>query len=208
MVQGIQDSGFESSRIDPGQQNVGRGSAFVEKDSIPGNSSSELFGDVERSKLVDEMRRLGVESSAADNMNVNIGSRDGSVTSTSDCVNLGDEGYSLLGVEPCDDIGSKGYFRFWAVIAIAWGTIASVVIIALPLMESWETIQSVMLGMFTNDRMMEKMEELNLKLQTIVSLLPDAEKMYLLEKEKAKKKEATELEIQIVPENSSTWQGI
>ncbi|KZV31726.1 hypothetical protein F511_00530 [Dorcoceras hygrometricum] len=102
---------------------------------------------------------------------------------------------------------NKGYFRFWAVIAIAWGTIASVVIIALPLMESWETIQSVMLGMFTNDRMMEKMEELNLKLQTIVSLLPDAEKMYLLEKEKAKKKEATELEIQIVPENSSTWQG-
>lgn len=95
---------------------------------------------------------------------------------------------------------NKGYFRFWAIIAIAWGTIASVVIITLPLMESWETIQSVMLGMFTNDRMMEKIEELNLKLQTIVSLLPDAEKMYLLEKEKAKKKEASELEIQIVPE--------
>lgn len=95
---------------------------------------------------------------------------------------------------------NKGYFRFWAVIAIAWGTIASVVIIALPLMESWETIQSVMLGMFTNDRMMEKIEELNLKLQTIVSLLPDAEKIYLLEKEKAKKKEASELELQIVPE--------
>lgn len=95
---------------------------------------------------------------------------------------------------------NKGYFRFWVVIAIAWGTIASVVIIALPLMESWETIQSVILGMFTNDRMMEKIEELNLKLQTIVSLLPDAEKIYLLEKEKAKKKEASELEIQIVPE--------
>ncbi|XP_052210132.1 urea-proton symporter DUR3-like isoform X1 [Diospyros lotus] len=87
---------------------------------------------------------------------------------------------------------SKGYFTFWAVIAIAWGTIGSVVIIVLPLTESWKTIQSVMLGMFTNDRVMEKLDELNVKLQTIMSAMPEAERIYLLEKEKAKKKEASE----------------
>ncbi|XP_043688236.1 urea-proton symporter DUR3-like [Telopea speciosissima] len=45
---------------------------------------------------------------------------------------------------------SLGYFTFWAVIAIAWGTIGSVVIIALPLIESRETIKSVLIGIFTN----------------------------------------------------------
>lgn len=87
---------------------------------------------------------------------------------------------------------SKGYFTFWAAIAIAWGTIGSAVIIALPLMESWKTIESVILGMFTNDRLMEKIDELNLKLHTIMLSVPDAERLYLLEKEKAKKKEASQ----------------
>ena len=87
---------------------------------------------------------------------------------------------------------SKGYFYFWAVIAIGWGTIGSAVIIVLPLMESWETIQTVILGMFTNDRLMEKVEELNFKLQTIMQAMPEAERIYLLEKEKAKKLEASE----------------
>ncbi|KAH6782862.1 urea-proton symporter DEGRADATION OF UREA 3 [Perilla frutescens var. hirtella] len=64
---------------------------------------------------------------------------------------------------------NKGYFTFWAVITIAWGTVASTVIISLPLIESSETIRDVLLGMFTNDRLMEKMEEINLKLQTIMS---------------------------------------
>ncbi|KAA8521089.1 hypothetical protein F0562_011758 [Nyssa sinensis] len=93
---------------------------------------------------------------------------------------------------------SKGYFTFWAVIAIAWGTVGSAVIIALPLMESWKTIQSVILGMFTNDRLMEKVEELNFKLHTIMLAMPEAERIYLLEKEKAKKNEASEREIQSV----------
>ncbi|XP_050264612.1 urea-proton symporter DUR3-like isoform X1 [Quercus robur] len=87
---------------------------------------------------------------------------------------------------------SKGYFTFWAVIAIAWGTIGSVVIIGLPLIESRKTIQSVFMGMFTNDRLMEKVEEMNIKLQTIILAIPDAENIYLLEKEKAKKKVAIE----------------
>lgn len=94
---------------------------------------------------------------------------------------------------------SIGYFTFWAIIAIAWGTIGSAVIIALPLIESWETIKNVLLGMFTNDRLMEKVEEMNFKLHTIMSAIPEAERIYLLEKEKAKKKEAFEQEAQSIP---------
>ncbi|EFJ26403.1 hypothetical protein SELMODRAFT_172808 [Selaginella moellendorffii] len=44
---------------------------------------------------------------------------------------------------------SLEYFTFWAVIAIVWGTVGSVVIILLPLVESWETIMLVLKGMFT-----------------------------------------------------------
>ncbi|KAI3692349.1 hypothetical protein L6452_32163 [Arctium lappa] len=88
---------------------------------------------------------------------------------------------------------SKGYFTFWAVVAIAWGTIGSAVIIILPLAESWQTIQSVMLGMFTNDKLVEKIEELNLKLETIIKAVPDAERIYLLEKGKMKKNETSQL---------------
>lgn len=85
---------------------------------------------------------------------------------------------------------SVGYFTFWAVIALAWGTIGSAVIIALPLIESWATIENVCVGMFTNDRLMEKVEEMNFKLNSIMLAIPEAEKAYLLEKERAKKKEA------------------
>lgn len=42
---------------------------------------------------------------------------------------------------------SLWYFTFWAIIAIAWGTIGSVVIILLPLIESWETFQLVFMGL-------------------------------------------------------------
>ncbi|KAF3450282.1 hypothetical protein FNV43_RR06362 [Rhamnella rubrinervis] len=94
---------------------------------------------------------------------------------------------------------SVGYFTFWAIIAVAWGTVGSVVIIALPLVESWETIRSVLFGMFTNDRLMEKVEEMNFKLHTIMSAIPEAERIYLLEKEKAKKKEAFEQEAVSIP---------
>ncbi|KAJ6933298.1 urea-proton symporter DUR3 [Populus alba x Populus x berolinensis] len=92
---------------------------------------------------------------------------------------------------PAGEFG-LGYFTFWAVIAIVWGTIGSAVIIALPLMESWETIQSVCLGMFTNDRLMEKVEEMNIRLNAIILAIPEAERIYLLEEEKAKKKEESE----------------
>ncbi|XP_015963168.1 urea-proton symporter DUR3 isoform X1 [Arachis duranensis] len=94
---------------------------------------------------------------------------------------------------------SKGYFYYWAVIAIGWGTIGSAVIIVLPIMESWETIRTVILGMFTNDRLMEKVEELNHKLQTIIQAMPEAERLYLLEKEKAKRLEASEKQDDSLP---------
>ncbi|XWS36129.1 hypothetical protein CRYUN_Cryun20dG0058000 [Craigia yunnanensis] len=81
---------------------------------------------------------------------------------------------------------SVGYFTFWAVVAIAWGTIGSAVIIALPIIESWKTIENVCVGMFTNDRLMEKVEEMNFKLNSIMLAIPEAEKAYLLENEKAK----------------------
>ncbi|THG06297.1 hypothetical protein TEA_010053 [Camellia sinensis var. sinensis] len=83
--------------------------------------------------------------------------------------------------------------------AIAWGTIGSAVVIVLPLTESRQTIQSVILGMFTNDRLMEKVEELNLKLNTIMLAIPAAERLYLLEKGKAKKNEASEPDAHIGP---------
>ncbi|KAK4792733.1 hypothetical protein SAY86_023168 [Trapa natans] len=90
---------------------------------------------------------------------------------------------------------SKVCFTFWAVIAMAWGTVGSAVIIALPVMESWQTIQSVCVGMFTNDLLLEKMDEINLKLHSLVSSIPEAERLYLLEKEKQKKMEAWELQV-------------
>ncbi|KAL6005889.1 urea active transporter [Asimina triloba] len=91
-----------------------------------------------------------------------------------------------------------GYFTFWAVVSIVWGTIGSVVIIALPLVESWETIKNVCLGMFTNDRLMEKMEEMNSRMQAIMLAIPEAERIYLLEKEKTKKQDS-------VAQNSTTF---
>ncbi|MQM13783.1 hypothetical protein Taro_046708, partial [Colocasia esculenta] len=87
---------------------------------------------------------------------------------------------------------SLGYFTFWAIIAVAWGTIGSAVIIILPLKESWDTIQSVILGMFTNDKLMEKIEELTFRMHAIMVAIPEAEQIYLLEKEKTKRQEAQE----------------
>ncbi|KAL8141732.1 hypothetical protein V2J09_014764 [Rumex salicifolius] len=82
-----------------------------------------------------------------------------------------------------------GYFTFWAIIAIAWGTIGSVVIIVLPITESWGTIQHILSGMFTNDKVMKRLEEINSKLHSLILAVPEAEKLYLMEKENARKKD-------------------
>lgn len=79
------------------------------------------------------------------------------------------------------------YFTFWAVVAIAWGTIASAVIIILPLLESWRTITCVLSGMFTNDALIEKVDEMNSRLRAIMLAMPEAEKHYLQEKNMAEK---------------------
>ncbi|CAL5443266.1 unnamed protein product [Camellia sinensis] len=71
---------------------------------------------------------------------------------------------------------SEGYCTFWAIIAMAWGTIGSVAIIVLSLTE-----------------------KSNLKLHTIMLAILEAEKIYLLEKGKAKKNEASEPDAHIVP---------
>lgn len=81
-------------------------------------------------------------------------------------------------------------------VAIAWGTIGSIVIIALPVIESWGTIRSICAGMFTNDRLMEKLEEINVKLSSVMSAVPEAERIYILELEKNKKTDLTQLQQQ------------
>ncbi|KAI6706838.1 hypothetical protein NL676_009800 [Syzygium grande] len=90
---------------------------------------------------------------------------------------------------------SKGYFTFWAIIAIAWGTIGSAVIIALPVMESWQTVQSVCVGMFTNDQLMEKIQELNVKLQSVVSAIPKRKDCISSRWKKTKKLDASEQQV-------------
>ena len=47
--------------------------------------------------------------------------------------------------------------------------------------------------MFTNDRLIEKVNEMNLKLHALVMALPEAERIYLLEKENARKKDLLEI---------------
>lgn len=82
---------------------------------------------------------------------------------------------------------SRGYFWFWSIVAIAWGTIGSIVIVGLPLIESWGTIKSVCMGLFTNDRLMDRLDDLNHRLRALTLAVPEAERIYLLELEKIKK---------------------
>ena len=44
---------------------------------------------------------------------------------------------------------SEGYFTFWVIIALAWGLLATVVIIVLPLYESREVLGNVIKGLLT-----------------------------------------------------------
>lgn len=93
---------------------------------------------------------------------------------------------------------SSGYFTFWAIIAIVWGTLGSLIIILLPLVESWQTIQLVFLGLCTNAEMTKNLEEINLKLQAIIKSMPEAERLYLLQRGEFKKKdiETSDCEVQ------------
>ncbi|GAQ82640.1 Urea transporter [Klebsormidium nitens] len=71
-----------------------------------------------------------------------------------------------------------GYFTFWVTIVLGWGTIASVVIIVLPVYESWGGISIVLSGLFTSDIMYKKIEALDAKIDAILRSNPEYEKAY------------------------------
>jgi len=99
---------------------------------------------------------------------------------------------------------SEGYFAFWASIAIIWGTVGSLVIILLPLYESRETIRFILSGMFTNEILYDKIDDISTRVRLIMKSMPEAERLYYHEKEQHKKDEAsesTEKEIEKETEN-------
>jgi urea-proton symporter len=57
----------------------------------------------------------------------------------------------------------------------------------MPLVESWDTIQTVLTGLFTNQMLFSKIDEMDIRLRAIMGAIPEAEKFYLLEKKKVKK---------------------
>lgn len=87
---------------------------------------------------------------------------------------------------------SEGYFTFWAAIAIIWGTVGSAVIIVLPLYESWDTISFIFMGLCTSDILYERVDDISSRLKAIMAIMPESERLYLLEKERHKKGEANE----------------
>jgi SSS family transporter len=101
---------------------------------------------------------------------------------------------------------SQGYFTFWAAIAIIWGTVGSLVIIILPLYESWETIWFILKGMFTNEIFYEKIDDISTRVRLIMKSMPEAERLYYQEKENLKKEEAADNAIQKEPENDKPIQ--
>jgi SSS family transporter len=56
---------------------------------------------------------------------------------------------------------NEGYFSLWVGIALAWGTVATAVIIILPVYESWDSISVVLKGMFSNDDVHLRMDLLS-----------------------------------------------
>jgi hypothetical protein len=101
---------------------------------------------------------------------------------------------------------SEGYFAFWASIAIIWGTVGSLVIIILPLYESWETIRFILMGIFTNEIFYEKIDDISTRVRLIMKSMPEAERLYYQEKENLKKQEAADNAIQKEPENDKPIQ--
>ena len=64
---------------------------------------------------------------------------------------------------------NKGYFNLWVGIALAWGTVATAVIILLPVYESWDSISVVLKGMFTNDDVHMRMDVLESKIAALLA---------------------------------------
>ncbi|CAM6103126.1 unnamed protein product [Calypogeia fissa] len=76
---------------------------------------------------------------------------------------------------------SEGYFTLWACIAIIWGSVGSIIIIVLPLYESWSTITFILGAMLTDNIIYSK-------LQTILKTNPEAEQNDLKKGEALKHK--------------------
>ena len=64
---------------------------------------------------------------------------------------------------------NKGYFNLWVGIALAWGTVATAVIIFLPVYESWDSILIVIKGMCTNDDVHMRMDIIEGKLDALLA---------------------------------------
>ena len=64
---------------------------------------------------------------------------------------------------------NKGYFNLWVGIALAWGTVATAVIILLPVYESWDSISIVIKGMLTNDDVHMRMDIIEGKLDALLA---------------------------------------
>ena len=63
---------------------------------------------------------------------------------------------------------SKGYFYLWVSVAIAWGIVATAVIIIMPLYESMDGINLVFKGVMTNDDVHMRLDRIELMLEKAV----------------------------------------
>jgi len=63
---------------------------------------------------------------------------------------------------------SKDYFILWVSIAIAWGIVATVVIVVMPIWESMDGINLVLKGLFTNDDVHMRLDSIEAKLEKVL----------------------------------------
>jgi SSS family transporter len=63
---------------------------------------------------------------------------------------------------------TRGYFQMWVLIAILWGLVATVVIVVLPIWESWAGIECVLKGLFFNDDLHVHMDDIDHKIDALM----------------------------------------
>jgi SSS family transporter len=63
---------------------------------------------------------------------------------------------------------SKDYFILWVSIAIAWGIVATVVIVVMPIWESMDGIRLVIKGLCTNDDVHMRLDSIEAKLERVL----------------------------------------
>ena len=67
-----------------------------------------------------------------------------------------------------EDPKNEGGHVLWVAIALTWGTVATAVIIILPVYESWAEISTTLQGMFTNDDVHMRMDIIDSKLDSLL----------------------------------------